>query len=67
MKPLLWTLRWALLAVSAAAALLCVVRGLTPGRALVVVSTGTVWYLLSRRKALSLDREKLGIPPRSGI
>jgi hypothetical protein len=63
-RTLLWALRWSLLAVSAAAALVCVVRGLTPWRAVVVVSTGSVWYALSRRKALSLDRERLGIPPR---
>jgi hypothetical protein len=59
-------LRWLLLVVSAAAALYCVFAGVTPGRAAVVVSTGTLWYALSRRKTRSLDRETLGIPPRRG-
>lgn len=57
-------LRWALLAWSAASAALCVLAGMTPARAASTVVTGTLWYLLSRRKVLALDRESMGIPPR---
>lgn len=57
-------LRWLLLPVSAAAAAVCVVTGLTPARAAVVVLTGSIWYAFSRRKVRALDRETLGIPPR---
>jgi hypothetical protein len=57
-------LRWTLLTWSAASALLCVWSGMTPARAASTVVTGTLWYWLSRRKVLALDRESLGIPPR---
>ncbi len=62
MRPI--SLRWLLLVLSAAAALRCVFWGVTPPRAAVTVCTGVLWYALSRRKALSLDRQSLGIPPR---
>ncbi len=57
-------LRWLLLAWSSVSALLCIFYGMTPGRAASTVASGTLWYLLSRRKALSLDRRNLGIARR---
>ncbi|NNN05030.1 MAG: hypothetical protein HKL90_03935 [Elusimicrobia bacterium] len=54
-------LRWLLLAWSTVSALICIFYGMTPGRAASTVASGTLWYLLSRHKALSLDRRNLGI------
>jgi hypothetical protein len=58
-------LRWSLLSWSAVSALLCVFLGTTPGRAVSTVVSGTAWFLLSRRKVLSLDRGILGFPRRA--
>jgi hypothetical protein len=58
-------LRWTLLAWSSVSALLCVFLGTTPGRALSTVASGTLWFVLSRRKVLSLDRGSLGIARRA--
>jgi hypothetical protein len=57
-------LRLILLVWSAGSALLCVFGGMTPRRAASTVLSGTLWFLLSRRKVLSLDRERLGLPAR---
>lgn len=55
-------LRWLLLPTAAAGLLLALVRGATPGRMALVAGCVLGWYLLSRRKARSLDRDRL--PPR---
>lgn len=57
-------LRWLLLLASSAFALRCVFSGTTPLRALGTVATGTLWFWLSRRKVLSLDRGRMGLSPR---
>jgi|GEM_PF-1799211 len=57
-------LRALLLGWSAVSALVCVFLGMTPARAASTVLSGTAWFLLSRRKVLSLDRGALGIPER---
>jgi hypothetical protein len=58
-------LRLFLLIWSSVSALACVFLGTTPGRAASTVASGTLWFVLSRRKVLSLDRAFLGIPPRA--
>jgi hypothetical protein len=55
------TLRWLFLAAALASAGACALFGLTPLRA----ACALLWLLLSRRKARSLDREVLGVPPRA--
>jgi len=58
-------LRLTLLAWSALSALYCVFGGMTPFRAASTVASGTLWFVLSRRKVLSLDRERLGLAARA--
>jgi hypothetical protein len=58
-------LRALLLGWSAVSALACIFLGTTPARAASTALSGTAWFLLSRRKVLSLDRGELGIPERA--
>ena len=59
------TLRWLFLALALASAAASVLFGLTPARAAAGAACALLWVLLSRRKARSLDREVLGVPPRA--
>lgn len=59
------TLRWLFLIAALANAGACALFGLTPARAAAAAASGLLWALLSRRKARSLDREVLGVPPRA--
>lgn len=59
------TLRWLFLLLALAGAGACLVFGLTPQRAAAGAACALLWALLSRRKARSLDREVLGVPPRA--
>ena len=59
------TLRWIFLLAALAGAGRCAFSGTTPERAGFAAACGLLWYLLSRRKARSLDREVLGVPPRA--
>lgn len=59
------TLRWLFLALALASAGACLWFGLTPERAALGAACALLWALLSRRKARSLDREVLGVPPRA--
>ncbi|HXT00055.1 MAG TPA: hypothetical protein VN915_05235 [Elusimicrobiota bacterium] len=59
------TLRWLFLALALASAGACFLFGLTPERAAAAAACAALWVLLSRRKARSLDREVLGVPPRA--
>ncbi len=52
-------LRWTLIPVAAIACLAMLVKGVTPGRLGLAVICALAWYGLSRRKALSLDRDRL--------
>jgi hypothetical protein len=58
------TLRWVFLPLSILTALLCLWSGATPGRVLFGAVCAAGWFILSRRKVHSLDRQMLGIPPR---
>jgi hypothetical protein len=59
------TLRWLFLALALASAGACALFGPTPARFAAGAACALVWVLLSRRKARSLDREVLGVPPRA--
>jgi len=59
------TLRWLFLVLALASAAACFLFGLTPDRFAVGAACALLWMLLSRRKARSLDREVLGVPPRA--
>jgi len=59
------TLRWLFLIAALANAGACLYSGLTPPRAAGAAAFGLLWAFLSRRKARSLDREVLGVPPRA--
>ncbi|PIR14923.1 MAG: hypothetical protein COV48_17200 [Elusimicrobia bacterium CG11_big_fil_rev_8_21_14_0_20_64_6] len=52
-------LRWLLLPVAAAALMLMLIKSVTPGRFALFSVCALVWYGLSRRKARSLDRDRL--------
>lgn len=52
-------LRWVLPPAAAAGALLILFKGVTPGRLALCVVPALAWYLLSHRKARSLDRDRL--------
>lgn len=58
------TLRWMFLAAALTGAGSCALFGVTPARAGAAAVCGLLWILLSRRKARSLDRAVLGLPPR---
>jgi hypothetical protein len=58
------TLRWVFLLLTVLDAIRCLWSGATPGRLLFGAACAVGWYVLSRRKVLSLDRQTLGIPPR---
>lgn len=51
-------LRWLLLLLAVIASAAVLVRGISLGRAGTFVVCGAGWYVLSRRKVLSLDRDK---------
>jgi hypothetical protein len=57
-------IRWALFFSASIAAAVCLLGHFTIKRACVFVVCAAAWYLMSRRKVLSLDRQALGIPPR---
>lgn len=57
-------MRWALLAAALAEGARCLFFTATLGRMAAAAACGLAWAWLSRCKALSLDRESLGIPPR---
>lgn len=59
------SLRWLFLAAALAGAGACALFGVTPARAAASAACGLIWVLLSRRKARSLDRQFLGLPPRA--
>jgi hypothetical protein len=59
------TLRWLFLATALAGAGACALFGVTPARAGAAAACGLLWLMLSRRKARSLDRAVLGLPPRA--
>lgn len=52
-------LRWLLPPVAAIASLVILFRGATPGRLSLAAICALAWYGLSRRKARSLDRDRL--------
>ena len=56
--------RWVFLVGAVFGAARCALFKATPGRVAFAAACGLVWYWLSRRKVLSLDRGTLGIPPR---
>jgi hypothetical protein len=57
-------LRWPLLAAALIGAGRCAFFEATPRRLEVTAACGLGWFLLSRRKVHSLDRENRGAPPR---
>ncbi len=59
------SLRWVFLLAALAGAARCAWSGPTAARAGFVVVCGLLWFFLSQRKAHSLDRGVLGVPPRS--
>jgi len=58
------SLRWILLPTAVVFGGLCLLSAATPARAGAAVVSGLLWFWLSRRKVMSLDRGSLGIPPR---
>jgi len=54
------SLRWILPPVAAIAALVMLFKGATPGRLALCSACALAWYGLSRRKAYSLDRHRVG-------
>jgi hypothetical protein len=58
------SLRWVFLLAAAAGGLRCLLGTATPGRIALAAVCAGLWFWLSRRKVLSLDRATLGIPPR---
>ena len=52
-------LRWTLLPVAAAALLVILFKGATPGRLATALICALAWYGLSRRKTFSLDRDRI--------
>lgn len=58
------SLRWVFLPAAAASGASCLLGTATPGRLAFAAVCAALWFGLSRRKVLSLDRESLGIPPR---
>lgn len=52
-------LRWLLLPLTAAALFVMLFRGVSPGRFVFFCGCGLGWCALSRRKAYSLDRERM--------
>ena len=58
------SLRWVYLAVAAVSGLRCLLGTATLGRIAFTAACAGLWFWLSRRKVLSLDRQSLGIPPR---
>lgn len=59
-------LRWGLLIVAVIAAALAVFKGMTAPRITAAAAGGILWAVLSRRQARRLDRDRLGLPARSG-
>ena len=57
-------LRWLFLLAAVAGAARCAFFVATPARAEFAAACGLAWFWMSRRKARSLDRESLGLPPR---
>lgn len=57
-------LRWVFLLLAVLGAARCVFSAATPGRLVFSAVCAALWFWLSRRKVLSLDRQVLGIPPR---
>ncbi|MDE2141706.1 MAG: hypothetical protein KGJ84_04770 [Elusimicrobia bacterium] len=57
-------LRWVFLLAAAAGGARCLLGAATAGRLAFAVACASLWFWLSRRKVLSLDRSVLGIPPR---
>lgn len=54
------SLRWIFPPVAAVAALVMLFKGATPGRLALCTVCAAAWYGLSRRKAYSLDRRRVG-------
>lgn len=52
--------RWILLPIALAAMATAVIKGFTPKRVALAAACAAVWYLLSRRKARSLDGDRFG-------
>lgn len=52
------SLRWILLAIAALALLVMMFKGASPGRLALASVCALAWYGLSRRKAVSLDRDR---------
>jgi hypothetical protein len=57
-------LRWVFLLAAAAGGVYCLLGTATPGRIAFTGACAGLWFWLSRRKVLSLDRQTLGFPPR---
>ncbi len=51
-------LRWMLLPVAAATALVMLFKGVTPGRLALFAVCALAWYGFSRRKTYSLDQDR---------
>jgi hypothetical protein len=58
------SLRWVFLLAAAAGGVRCLLGTATPGRIAFVAACAGLWFWMSRRKVLSLDRQTLRIPPR---
>ena len=56
--------RWIFLLAAVLGGLRCLLGTATPGRILFAAACAGLWFWMSRRKVLSLDRGTLGIPPR---
>ena len=58
------SLRWIFLLGAVASAARCAFFDATPGRIGFAAVSGLLWFWLSRRKVHSIDRDRLGLPPR---
>ena len=57
-------LRWVFLLAAVAAAARCVFFNGTAAELGIAAACALLWFVMSRRKVHSLDRETLGLPPR---
>jgi hypothetical protein len=57
-------LRWLFLLAAVVGGVRCVLGTASLGCLALTLLCGGLWFVLSRRKVHSLDRETLGIPPR---
>lgn len=57
-------LRWTLFLAALVASARCVLSGATPLRLGFAFACGLAWAVLSRRKARSIDRDRMGLPQR---